>query len=171
MARKRPVTGQRGFTLTEILVAMTILAVGGVSVMGLFAAAVQLQYKASIEDEASLLLEPLHQIAQDRVDLFVYSEEAAGPEAIEPTEILESPGYQYEMTFKPADGLALSGEGYWVQVKIHPPGGGRPISPPRLWYIKRHVYTKEELQSSVTYEAERVQEDRDRERTDERDYR
>ena len=148
-----------GFTLLEIVVAMTILAIGGVSIVALFAAAVQLQYKASIEDNVSLLLEPMHQIAQDRVDEYNYDPENPAPEPIELTDVPSQPGYRYEMTFQPADPrLALPGEGYWVKLLIHPPGGGRPVGPPRLWFIKRQIYTREELMRSVTYEEEREQE-------------
>jgi hypothetical protein len=166
-------TTRGGFTLLEILVALTVLAVGGVSVIAVFAAAVKLQYKSIVEEQVSLLLEPLHQIAQDRVDGFVYTEEKPVPDAIERTEVVESPGYEYEMTFEAADKrLALPGEGYWVKVLIHPPGGGKPVSPPRLWFIKRHVYTKEELEHSVTYDEEKVQQDNSREREkDEREFR
>ncbi len=66
---------------------------------------------------------------------------------------------------------AMIDHGKSIDLKIYPPGGGRAVSPPRLWYVKRHVYTKEELESSVTFEEEKQQEENERERDDERDFR
>lgn len=49
---------EQGFTLLEILIAMIVLAVGGVSILSLFTRAVQLQYRSVIEErKASVLAE------------------------------------------------------------------------------------------------------------------
>ncbi|MCU0726493.1 MAG: prepilin-type N-terminal cleavage/methylation domain-containing protein [Planctomycetes bacterium] len=45
---------ERGFTLLEILLAMIILAVGGVSIISLFAAAVSLQYDSAMNQRRAL---------------------------------------------------------------------------------------------------------------------
>ena len=57
-----------GFTLIETLVAMTILAVGGVSVIALFAAAVQLMYQREMNEKVLLAQGPATIEAQARVD-------------------------------------------------------------------------------------------------------
>ena len=48
--------GEEGFTLLEILMAMIVLAVGGVSVLSLFASAVSLQYKSVVADREAKIL-------------------------------------------------------------------------------------------------------------------
>ena len=163
MRSRRSGPGEGGFTLLEVLVALTILAVGGVSIIALFAAAVQLQYKSAIEDQVGLLLPEIEAEAQDIVDRFDYSADQTGPEDIEWKDARDRSGYRYQVRFVPAsEDLALPGEGWWIDVDVEPPGPGRAIEFPRMWFLKRQVFSAEDLERSVTWEAEREGgEDRD----------
>ena len=51
--------------------------------------------------------------------------------------------------------LALPGEAYWVNAKIYPRENDKPIELVRTWFLKRQVFSEEEIERSVTYEAER----------------
>ena len=66
-AMKKP-TGEEGFTLLEILMAMIILAIGGVGVLSLFAAAVGLQYESVIDQRKALILADVVADAQQVVE-------------------------------------------------------------------------------------------------------
>jgi prepilin-type N-terminal cleavage/methylation domain-containing protein len=168
METSRRPSSEAGFSLLEILVALTILAVGSVSVIALFAAAVQLQYKSAIEDQVGLLLPEIEARAQEVVNDFEYEESDPVPPDLPPEadgweDAPDSSGYRYRVRFMAADaGLALPGEGYWIDVKVKPPGGGREIEFPRMWFLKRQLFSERELEESVTWEQEREGEaDRD----------
>jgi hypothetical protein len=134
-------------------VAMTILAVGTVSIVSLFAAAVQIQYQSSIEDEVALLLPHMEAIAQDHIDRFYYAPDDPVPAAVPATDIPGSPGFRYELKFQSTE-VTLPGEGFWVKLRIFPPGDGPVWEPPRMWFLKRQVFSKEELETSITYDEE-----------------
>ena len=67
--------GEEGFTLLEILMAMIVLAVGGVSVLSLFAAAVSLQYKSVVSDREAKLLPEIVASAQQHLNRHIPSAE------------------------------------------------------------------------------------------------
>jgi hypothetical protein len=110
-----------------------------------------------------LLLPEIEADAQNEIDRFDFSEEKTAPDDIEWKAARDRSGYRYQVKFIPANrDLALPGEGYWIDVEVEPPGRGRPIDFPRMWFLKRQVFSEKELERSVTWEAEREGgEDRD----------
>ena len=71
--------GERGFTLMEILLAMTILVLGGVSVISLFAAAVSLQYDSVVNERKAMILSDIVSEAQQVLNDHKPTKEAPTP--------------------------------------------------------------------------------------------
>lgn len=63
-----PVPGRRGFTLIEVLLAMAILLVGGVSVLAVFTLAVSHGIQRDIEESLDLVRPEIRAMAQEAVD-------------------------------------------------------------------------------------------------------
>lgn len=151
---KKKAGGEDGFTLLEILLAMIILAVGGVSVISLFAAAVKLQYNSVMDQRKAMILGDV--VAEAQFALDRYEPDAEGKKLL-PAEIRdrEAPYYSRDFTygvkFLPAGSFPPS-EGAIAEITLS--YRGRPQEPVRR-ILQRTVFAKKDLKESVSFEADR----------------
>jgi prepilin-type N-terminal cleavage/methylation domain-containing protein len=151
---KKKAGGEDGFTLLEILMAMIILAVGGVSVISLFAAAVKLQYDSVMDQRKAMILGDV--VAEAQFALDRYKPDAEGKKLL-PAEIKEkeapyySRDFTYGVEFKTA-GSFPPGEGAIAVITLS--YRGRPLEPiSRI--LQRTVFAEKDLKESVSFEADR----------------
>ena len=91
---------ESGFTLMEILLAMTILVLGGVSVMSLFAAAVSLQYESVVSERKAMILPDIISEAQQVLNSHRPTAEKPNPPTIERKESERYPNdFEYSVQF------------------------------------------------------------------------
>lgn len=143
-----------GFTLLEILMAMIILAVGGVSVISLFAAAVSLQYDSVMDQRKAMILGDIVSEAQFALDRHTPDPEGKKllPPAVEEKEApYYSRDFSYSVTFKSA-GSFPPGEGAVAEITLY--YRGRPLEPIQR-ILQRTVFTEKDLTESVSYERDR----------------
>ncbi len=144
-----------GFTLLEILMAMIILAVGGVGVLSLFAAAVGLQYESVIDQRKALILSDVVAEMQQVVNAHVPSEEQKLPPDIEKTPAAQFPrDFEYSVKFKEV-GVFPAGEGVVAEITIY--FRGRALDPVNR-ILQRTVFSKQEIEKSISYERDRLAE-------------
>ena len=122
-----------GFTLMEILLAMTILVLGGVSVISLFAAAVSLQYDSVVNERKALILSDIVSEAQQVLNDHKPTKEQPDPPNIERKESTLYPTeFEYQVTFQKS-GYIPRGEGAIAVVSMY--YRGQELEP-----VKRGVY-------------------------------
>jgi prepilin-type N-terminal cleavage/methylation domain-containing protein len=146
---------ERGFTLLEILLAMIILAVGGVSIISLFAAGVSLQYDSAVNQRRALILADMMAEAQKTLD--GWSPTTAKPL---PPDVVKGPAPQFArdfevaMTFREA-GICPPGEGAIATISLF--FRGRELTPARR-ILQRTVFTESELETCTSYEEDKKNE-------------
>jgi len=152
----RETTGRRregGFTLMEILIAMTILVLGGVSVISLFAAAVSLQYDSVVNERKALILSDIVSEAQQVLNAHKPTKDQPNPPNIERKESATYPRqFEYEVTFSRSQYI--------------PPGEGA-IAHIRIYYndqpqkeitriLQKTVFSEKEIEGSISLEMDRA---------------
>lgn len=143
---------QGGFTLLEILVAMTILAMGGVLVLSLFAAAVALQSDAEADRRRAEILNEVSAAAQDAFDAFQPTPEAAVPPPVARREAsTHSRDFEYAIVFAELPG-APKGEGAVARIDLW--FQGRRLDEVER-VLKRTVFTKTALEELRSYAMDR----------------
>jgi prepilin-type N-terminal cleavage/methylation domain-containing protein len=144
---KKP-TGEEGFTLLEILMAMIILAIGGVGVLSLFAAAVGLQYDSVIDQRKALILADVVADAQQVVNAHAPVEDQLLPPDIQqtPTEQFAR-DFDYSVKFS-GSGMFPAGEGAVAEITLY--YRGNPLEPVRR-ILQRTVFSKPDIEKSVSY--------------------
>ena len=85
----------RGFTLIEVMIALGLLLVGGISILSVFTLAVVHQVERNLEAKLDLLRPEARTIAQDAVNK---AEPGKAPVTISEREMSE-PGYSTSVTF------------------------------------------------------------------------
>jgi prepilin-type N-terminal cleavage/methylation domain-containing protein len=143
---------ERGFTLLEILLAMIILAVGGVSIISLFAAAVSLQYDSAMNQRRALILADMMGEAQQTLD--AWSPTTAKPL---PPDVAKKPAPQFPRDFEVAmsfreAGICPPGEGAIATISLF--FKGRELTPARR-ILQRTVFTASELEASTSFEEDK----------------
>ncbi len=151
-AMKKP-TGEGGFTLLEILMAMIILAVGGVGVLSLFAAAVGLQYESVLDQRKALILSDVVADAQQVVNAHAPVEGQMLPPDIEQTPTAQfSRDFEYSVTFS-GSGMFPAGEGAVAEITLF--YRGNALEPMRR-ILQRTVFSKSEIEKSVSYARDKL---------------
>jgi len=142
---------ERGFTLMEILLAMTILVLGGVSVISLFAAAVSLQYDSVVSERKALILPDIISEAQQVLNSHRPTQEAASPPTIERRESTRYPSdFEYEVHFKKSEYIP-AGEGAIAVIQLYY-RGQEVESIDRI--LMKTIFAAKEIEKSITYEAD-----------------
>ena len=158
----KPTGSEGGFTLLEILMAMIILAIGGVGVLSLFAAAVGLQYDSVIDQRKALLLADIVADAQQVVNAHAPVEDQMLPPDIEQTATAQyARDFEYSVTFSGA-GMFPPGEGAVAEITLY--YRGKPLDPVRR-ILQRTVFSRQEIEKSISY-AQDQKADRERTRDD-----
>jgi prepilin-type N-terminal cleavage/methylation domain-containing protein len=105
-ARARTGSPARGFTLIEVLIAMSLLLVGGVSVLSVFTLAVVHRVERDVEAKVDLLRPEVKTLAQDAVD--------GAKKGLPPGNLVEvatsQPGFTLSVSFEKSP----NGEPAWV---------------------------------------------------------
>jgi prepilin-type N-terminal cleavage/methylation domain-containing protein len=148
----KPTGGEDGFTLLEILMAMIILAVGGVGVLSLFAAAVGLQYDSVIDQRKALILSDISSDAQQ-----VMNAHAPVKEQMLPPDIEKVPAEQYARDFEysvkfSGAGMFPPGEGAVAEITLF--YRGNPLEPVRRIF-QRTVFSQQEIEKSISYQQDK----------------
>lgn len=150
MRTKSP--GDGGFTLLEILIAMTILALGGVLVISLFAAAVAMQYDSVVDRQKADILNEI--VVETQQVLNAYEPEEGKP-VPPPIEKRPAPqhgrDFEYEVTFDQAP-HAPAGEGAIARITLiyH----GNPLEPVEQ-VLQRTVFTKAAREKLLSYDRDK----------------
>lgn len=144
--------GDGGFTLLEILIAMTILALGGVLVISLFAAAVAMQYDSVVDRQKADILNEV--VVETQQVLNAYEPEEGKP-VPPPIEKRPAPQYsrdfEYAVTFDQAP-HAPSGEGAIARITLY--YRGNPLEPIEQ-VLQRTVFTKAAREKLLSYERDK----------------
>ena len=152
----RHTSGERGFTLLEILLALIILAVAGVSVISIFAAAVALQYDAVVYERQSRIIPDVVAEAQLAIDAHVPTVEQRLPANIERKPVSQYPrDFAFEVSFTAPPGVS-SLEGAKASITIY--YRDRPLEP-LVRFIQRTTFAQTELEKSVSYQKDRSAEE------------
>lgn len=96
----------RGFTLIEVLIAMSLLLVGGVSILSVFTLAVVHRVERDLEAKLDLLRPEARSLAQDAVD----KTKAGSP----PAPLVDAPTSQPGFTVSIAFARSPNGDPAWV---------------------------------------------------------
>lgn len=144
--------GERGFTLMEILIAMTILVLGGVSIISLFAAAVSLQYDSIVNERQAMILPDIVSEAQQVLNAHRPTKEQPVPPEIERKESALYPNdFQFEVTFSRSQYIP-EGEGAIANIRVF----FREQELPSITRIlQRTVFSQKEIVESITLEQDR----------------
>jgi prepilin-type N-terminal cleavage/methylation domain-containing protein len=141
-----------GFTLLEILMAMIILAVGGVGVLSLFAAAVGLQYESVIDQRKAMILSDVVADAQQIINRHAPVKEQMLPAEVEKQATTQYPrDFEYSMKFSGA-GMFPPGEGAVAEITLY--YRGATLDTVRR-ILQRTVFSKQEIEKSISYEADK----------------
>ncbi len=149
--------GEEGFTLLEILMAMIVLAVGGVSVLSLFAAAVSLQYKSVVSDREAKILPEVVAEAQQMLNLHIPTSQQKVPESVARRRIGET-GFDVEISFTEVSGEGTlmptpPGEGAVAAIQLYYRGKERPVV---RQVLQKTVFSREEIKKNVSYEQDKA---------------
>ncbi len=147
-----PATRESGFTLLEVLIAMIVLAVGGVSILSLFAAAVAVQYDSVVGMRQADVVAEAAAEAQRALD-----GHAATPDAPLPPDIKRKPSpaapadFEVEISFHALAGFP-EGEGAKAVIRVFHRGVERD---PVVRILQRTAFSTRELEESVSLERDR----------------
>lgn len=145
-----------GFTLLEIMLATSLLAIGSVSVLVVFATAAGLAAKRQGDQRLTQVIEEARSRAQQMVNDFEPSERASAPGdsdgRVEPQQSQAYGGYVYRLTFKPTN-RAVPEAGYDVGIDIE---YGDGLQYGETFVIGANVIPDHEFERSLTYERERA---------------
>ena len=152
-ARKQ--RSERGFTLLEILLAMTILVLGGVSVISLFAAAVSLQYDSVVNERKAMILSDIVSEAQQVLNDHKPTMEAPNPPDIERKESTLFPDeFEYKVEFQKS-GYIPPGEGAIALITMY--YRDQDLEPVRRILMKT-IFAAKEIEKSISLEMDRAAE-------------
>lgn len=159
-----------GFTLLEILLATSILAVGTTSVLVVFATAAGMASQRQVNLRREQVVDEARHHAQALVDAFRPSTEktaapapkkgdksAASAAAIAPAKVTAKKsdrydGFDYDLTFEPRD-RAVPEKGYDVVIVVH--YGGGELSTTATTTLMQTLIPPEEFETSLTWQEER----------------
>jgi type II secretory pathway pseudopilin PulG len=154
---------ERGFTLLEILIAMTILMMGGVLVISLFAAAVAMQYESEVDKQKAEILNEI--VAETQAAFNAYDPEPNQP-VPPPIERKPAPGesgdFEYSVVFATAPHVP-EGEGATATITLY--YKENPLEPVTR-ILQRTVFTKKAREELLSYERDQQA---DREAEDEKE--
>jgi prepilin-type N-terminal cleavage/methylation domain-containing protein len=144
-----------GFTLLEVLMATSLLAVGAVSVLVVLATAAGYASQRQSQQRLTQVLEEARNSARTMVNSFVPSEDDKLPgKDDEPNEEQQSmlyPGFTYQLTFAPVD-KDVPEAGFEVGVTVRF-GDGQERT--EVLVVGSDAVPDEEFSRSETYELER----------------
>ena len=146
---------ERGFTLLEILIAMIILAVGGVSILSLFAAAVKLQYSSVVDQRKAVVLAEVTAEAQDILNRHKPTEDHPVPPDPDLTSWAEENcprDFTVSLTYSEPASFP-SGEGAAANITLF--YRDRPVHEARH-ILLRTVFSDKEIEESVSYKQEQA---------------
>lgn len=144
-----------GFTLLEIMLATSLLAVGSISVLVVFATAAGLAAKRQGDQRLTQVIEEARSRAQQVVNEFEPTQDvkAPGEDGKLPATASESyGGYVYSLGFEPTNPLVPEA-GYDVAVNIE---YGDGLSYQETFVIGANIIPEQEFARSMTYERERA---------------
>lgn len=158
-----------GFTLLEVLLATSILAVGTTSVLVVFATAAGMASQRQVNLRREQVVDEARHQAQAMVDAFRPGARPAAAPAPKkgdkaPPPAAEAPakvegrkserydGFNYDLTFEPRD-RGVPEKGYDVTIVVH--YGGGELSTTASTTLMQTLIPPEEFESSVTWDEER----------------
>jgi Tfp pilus assembly protein PilV len=145
-------TGEGGFTLLEILIAMTILMMGGVLIISLFAAAVAMQYDSVVDRQKAEILNEI--VAETQVVFNAYDPKPDAP-VPPPIEKRDAPqhgrDFQYSVTFETAPHVP-SGEGATATITLYYRDNALD---PFVRILQRTVFTEKAREELLSYERDK----------------
>ncbi|MEN8151232.1 MAG: type II secretion system protein [Planctomycetota bacterium] len=144
---------ERGFTLLEILLAMTILVLGGVSVISLFAAAVTLQFDSVVNERKAMILSDIVSEAQQVLNDHRPTKEEANPPDIERKESSLYPNeFEYKVEFRKS-GYIPPGEGAIAHITMF--YRDQALEPVNRILMKT-IFAAKEIEKSISLERDRA---------------
>lgn len=169
MTRK---AGSGGFTLLEVLLATSILAVGTTSVLVVFATAAGMASQRQVNLRREQVVDEARHQAQAMVDAFrpgtspaaapapkkgekkaeKVATVAYAPPKVEGKKSDRYDGFNYDLTFEARD-RAVPEKGFDVTIVVH--YGGGELSTTAATTLMQTLIPPEEFTSSLTYEEER----------------
>ena len=141
-----------GFTLLEILIAMTILMMGGVLIISLFAAAVAMQYDSVVDRQKAEILNEV--VAETQVVFNAYDPKPDAP-VPPPIEKKDAPqhgrDFQYEVKFETAPHVP-AGEGATATITLYYNDNALD---PIVRILQRTVFTQKAREELLSYERDK----------------
>jgi prepilin-type N-terminal cleavage/methylation domain-containing protein len=154
MGRATP-PGEGGFTLLEVMMATSLLAVGAVSVLIVLATAAGYAGQRQTQQRLTQVLEEARNDARTRVNAFRPSDDAKTPGGddakVEPKSSSLYSGFQYELAFA-AVNAEVPEAGFEVTVTVT---FGDQQSHAEVLIVGSDAVAMEEFESSTTFELER----------------
>lgn len=151
MARTKSDEG--GFTLLEVLLAMIVLAVGGVSIMSLYAAAVSKQYDSVLSQRKALIYRDIVAEAQQVLDGHTPTKENPLPPPMEKRPAAGFRDFKVSVEFQGA-GLFPPGEGAVAVIQLYL--NEEALKEPMRSVLQRTVFSEQELQKNLSYDRDRL---------------
>ncbi len=149
-------TGDAGFTLLEVMMATSLLAVGAVSVLIVLAKAAGYAGQRQVQQRITQVLEEARNDARTRVNAFRPSDDAKTPGGddarIDSKVSTLYPGFQYDLVFA-AVNAAVPEAGFEVTVNVT---YGDKQSHSEVLIVGSDSVANEEFETSITFELERA---------------
>jgi prepilin-type N-terminal cleavage/methylation domain-containing protein len=144
-------TNQSGFTLIEILIAMTILVVGGVGIISLFAAAVALQYDSVVNEQEAAVISDVVAEAQQVLNRHMPTADQPLPPPLERKPSANYRDFEYEVSFERRE-FILPGEGAVARIRLYYRGAELDTEDRVL---QKTVFSPKEIKESISEEMDR----------------